>query len=440
MTRTKSGDSSARRNGDSSSGQGPIDSLGERREVTVVGAGFSGLVAAFHLDRAGFKVSVVEQSERAGGLISTLRTPQGLVETAANGLLNSAAVEDLFAAVGVELMPTLKASRKRFIFRNGRPRRWPLGIVATLRLAVFVLRYFFSRKSIEPHTEEPVRKWARRAMGEEASSYTVEAALQGIYAGDPGRMSARLLFGRFFFRQEPKVRRKTKTRGTVSAPEGMGQLIEALHRYLVSRGVAFEFGTTFSIDSTPSKPVVVATSSREAARLLERHSPERSKLLGEIELLPVVSATCFFRDTDPGSRGFGCLFPPVERRRALGVLKNDFIFAGRAKEGHSENWILGGAANPTVPASSDQEILKVVHDERRACFGGRTESFAHVVTRWPAALPHYTTELEKALPRLNGVDNNVILIGNYLGQIGLAKILERAERLPFEISISGRWT
>jgi protoporphyrinogen oxidase len=48
------------------------------------------------------------------------------------------------------------------------------------------------------------------------------------------------------------------------------------------------------------------------------------------------------------------------------------------------------------------------------------------VTRWPNALPHYSIEFEKALTTLPAPPDNIALVGNYLGRIGLAKILERA--------------
>ena len=58
--------------------------------INVVGAGFSGLTTAYFLTKCGFKVRVFEKTDRAGGLIRTIRSAHGLVETAANGLLNSA--------------------------------------------------------------------------------------------------------------------------------------------------------------------------------------------------------------------------------------------------------------------------------------------------------------------------------------------------------------
>ncbi len=95
------------------------------QRIKVVGAGFSGLVTAYFLTKQGFAVQIFEKSSRAGGLIQTIRTPHGLIETAANGLLNSARLEAMCAEIEVPLQATRRDGRKRFIFR-GRPRQVPL--------------------------------------------------------------------------------------------------------------------------------------------------------------------------------------------------------------------------------------------------------------------------------------------------------------------------
>ena len=139
--------------------------------------------------------------------------------------------------------------------------------------------------------------------------------------------------------------------------------------------------------------------------------------------------------------GFGCLFPPVEKRIPLGVLKNDFIFDGRTKgDRHSETWILGGAkAEVGFREWSDEKIVAAIVAERAIVFDSSDQPVAKVITRWAHAIPHYTVELENLLPRLKTIEKNVWLVGNYLGQIGLAKILERASKLPSELDQSGKW-
>lgn len=423
---------------------GSLRSIGRKRPVTVVGAGFSGLVSAFYLSRAGFEVEVIEASERAGGLISTLDLPFGLVETAANGMLNSARVEELFGLVGVELAPTMKTARKRYIFRDGWPRRWPLGVSATLRMLGFALRALIWRRRLAPRAGESVRDWAYRVMGREAAQYTVEAALMGIYAGDPGRMSAKLIFGRFF---EPRARdesrqAKPRVRGTVSTYHGMGELIAALRKTLENHGVKFRFGTPYATpQGVPSTPLVIATSAHRAAEILRSIDPVRAEALESVELVPVITATIAFKEAPPETRGFGCLFPPIESRRALGVLMNNYIFPHRAKKGFNENWIMGGAkpGAKELLDLSDQEIINVAIEERQATLNASGDVLGFKVTRWPNALPHYTTALEGVLPELLGLRQNAVLIGNYLGQIGLAKILDRAFELPNEVDQKGEW-
>ena len=72
--------------------------------ITVVGAGFSGLVTAYYLFKAGESVRVLEKSPRVGGLLRTIHTEHGLVETAANGLLSSFRLETMCDEIGVPLL------------------------------------------------------------------------------------------------------------------------------------------------------------------------------------------------------------------------------------------------------------------------------------------------------------------------------------------------
>src|SRR5256885_543268 len=102
--------------------------------ITVVGAGFSGLVTAYYLVKSGARVRVIEKSSRVGGLLQTIKTEYGLVETAANGIRNTARLEAMCADIGVQLQPTKREARKRFIYR-AKPRQWPLRLGESISLA-----------------------------------------------------------------------------------------------------------------------------------------------------------------------------------------------------------------------------------------------------------------------------------------------------------------
>ena len=112
------------------------------KKVSVVGAGFSGLLTSYYLLKKGVGVEIFESQARPGGLIQTVETEYGKVETAANGLLNSEELEALCRDIGVELMSTRDEARKRFIVRDGVASRWPLKIFETIRLALVLADKF----------------------------------------------------------------------------------------------------------------------------------------------------------------------------------------------------------------------------------------------------------------------------------------------------------
>ena len=59
------------------------------KKIKIIGGGVSGLFAAYNLIKLGHEVEIFEKSNRVGGLIQTLHLDWGVVETAANGVLNS---------------------------------------------------------------------------------------------------------------------------------------------------------------------------------------------------------------------------------------------------------------------------------------------------------------------------------------------------------------
>ena len=399
------------------------------RTIKVVGAGFSGLVTAYYLVKAGCSVCVVDSTSRVGGMLRTIRTEHGLVETAANGIRNSARLEALCADIGVPLQGTSREARARFIYR-GRPRRWPLSAGDVLRL---IFRMAGTAGNLKPRPFETIDGWGKRVVGGGGTEYFLAPALGGIYAGDPKRLSASLIFNKAVLPDELRATApsRPKLKGTVAPPEGMQQLIDVLADYLRQAGV--EFSLNQPARATSGEPTVLCTSASAAAAYLSDIARDLSHQLRTIEMLPLVTATSFYAAPPEKLKGFGCLFPRGQGFRALGVLFNSFIFAGRSPA-HSETWIFGGALDRAVLQQDDSGLQELIADERQRLYGRHEEPLATHLTRWPEALPHYSIELERVLKTLPPIPPQVGLVGNYLGRIGLTGIIERAAQVAENFS------
>ncbi len=379
--------------------------------VKVIGAGISGLSVAFYLHKLGIPVEIFADGE---GLIQTKKTAHGLVETAANGFLDSDAVLELAREINIELCATLRESRKRYFFYH-RLTRWPLTVWQSLIFAIKLLRFLIFKKNYEPRPNETLKQWTVRTFGLVTFKKIVSTAVQGIYAGNTQELSASLLLKKLF---------KTKARRlhTVAPREGMGAFIEALKAYLVGSGIPIHNQKVLAIE--PQGLQVVATDLYSAQKLIPQ-------LLEKVEILGLVSATLFFkRENCDRPEGFGVLFSPSSDVR--GVLLNECIFENRS-ECWSETWILGGYGHQQILQLNQNQLLDLILRQRQICFGSKAQPLSFVMHYWPQALPHYTITLEQELDRLR-LPDHVFLVGNYLGQIGLSALVERAKSEAQKVS------
>jgi protoporphyrinogen/coproporphyrinogen III oxidase len=392
------------------------------KSITVVGAGFSGLVTAYFLVKRGFTVRILEKSNRAGGLIETIQTEHGLVEKAANGILSSAKLEAIADDVGVPLLTTRREGRKRFIYRS-KSRQLPLNVFDVLKTGA---RMATHATSLSPRPFESISEWGRRVGGEAATDYLLIPVLGGIYAGDPDRLSASLIFGKAKLPDHLRSNQpeKGKLHGTVAPPQGMQQLTEELRAWLEQAGAEFIFNHD-AADKGAHGPMAICLSGSAAADYLREAAPEISESLSRIEMLSLVTVTAFHQPDAAKVNGFGCLFPRDQGFRARGVLFNNSIFEGRGPA-HSEGWIFGGALDADIIELSDDQFRDLIATERERFYGKRDEPLALYINRRPKSIPHYTIELERTLTNLPAPPVNVALVGNYLGRIGLAKLIERA--------------
>ena len=394
------------------------------KQITIVGAGFAGLTLALRLAQNGFQVDIFEKASRVGGLLGTDKTEYGISERAANAMLSTERARNLFKELGIVPSTSLESSKRRFIFRSI-PKQWPLTFFETLTCIFrFFPKILFRKKSLKPSTYETLENWGKRNLGNSGTQYILGPAMQGIYGNDIQGLSASLILGGFFSKNK-----REKSKGLLTGPGGMQDLVNHLESELIRLGVKIHLNTEVDLKNI-SGPVVIASSASAATQILTNVCPELSKQLKTIKMSSLISVTLFFRAGQTKYQGFGCLIPRGLGLRSFGILMNSYIFADRNKT-YNETWILGGVNENALLNLSEEHLLKLITDERTKIFGSLEQPHEIKINRWPNGLPYYDINLEKILLELQKfkMPKGFYLHGNYLGGIGLSKILERSENL-----------
>jgi hypothetical protein len=197
-------------------------------------------------------------------------------------------------------------------------------------------------------------------------------------------------------------------------------------------------------------PLVLATSGPAAGRLIGTILPARAsavsdgtlqeisnwaRRLSKMKMASLTSTTVFCKTAPSLSPGFGVLFPQRKSSAtgdlipALGVLFNTWIFPSRSTgSSFSMTWI----SDPTRHG----QPLSLIEQGRWPLV---EEILTRVQTEWSEALPVYDLDLEDtlregqaALQQLEACE--IYLVGNYLGEIGLAKIMRLAADVAEKIA------
>ncbi len=175
------------------------------KSVAIIGAGITGLTAAFYLKRHGVPVTVYEAGGRAGGVIQSLRKDGFLAEFGPNTILEtSPKIAQLIRDVGLESrrLNSDPKAEARYVVRYRRPIAMPssqLGIFtsellsAKAKLALLREPFVPARRD---GREESIAEFVVRRLNREFLDQMIDALVAGIYAGDPHKLSVRHAFPR----------------------------------------------------------------------------------------------------------------------------------------------------------------------------------------------------------------------------------------------------
>ena len=403
------------------------------KSVAIIGAGITGLTAAFYLKRTGIPVTVYEASGRVGGVIQSLRKDGYLAEFGPNTLLEtSSRIPQLIHDAGLQSrrLDTNSKAEARYVVRYKKPIEMPtkpLGFFGTklftLRAKLAVVREPF----IPPRRdgiEESIAQFVVRRFNQEFLDHAIDALVAGIYAGDPQKLSVTHAFPRLkalednygsMIKGQLFGARERKKRGEVAkdrAPkfsfdEGLQVLPDALAQQL---GDSVRLDTSISkITQTPegwtvtgnglhefeaehSTVIYAGTAFKLAQLKIDSRAPVDLAPLSEIRYPPVASVVLGFRREDVAHpcQGFGMLIPRIEGFKILGTIFSSSLFPNRAPAGHlTLTSYVGGERYPELASLTPEKLYDLVCEDLRVLLGVKgAPTFRHSVF-YPRAIPQY---------------------------------------------------
>lgn len=441
-----------------------------RERIAVIGAGISGLTAAYALLRAGHDVVVIERRALIGGRIQSESCDGFLLEHGPNAMISPAPAADSLVdelGLGTERLARGTDVRHRYLVRDGCIRGLSLDPLRFFSSPFFSLRGRL-RLLAEPFVrpvpgDESVADFISRRFGRELLDYVFDPLVGGLYTGDPDLLSVEAVFPQLkrLERQHGSIVRGVlqggSTGGRAFSPRrrtlfsfrsGVATLSGALGRALrgrLSQGTSLEriepcAGGTYRLHLRQGfenstllvDGVVLAVPAYTAARVL---APLDAAVADKLAAIPHPPIAVAFLGYERGQvahplDGLGVLTPKIERRGVLGMLFSSTLFAGRAPDGYALlTAYVGGARQPELAGLGRDELIDMVTHEARDLLGARGVPTLARVRYWRSGLPQPGVGHGDQVAALRSLEQRwpgLFITGNYLDGVSTGACIEAA--------------
>lgn len=461
-----------------------------KHRTIVIGAGLNGLSCAFHLQRAGRDVLVLEASDRPGGVVGTLAIDGFRFETGPNTILaSSEELRNLAVELGIveRLVATPPSARRRYLWHAGKLRALPSPLTALTsqllspRAKLQIASEYFRKWTPPPASagEPSMRAFLAERLGDEATDRLAGAFVRGVYAADLDELGARSAFPRMWnacvnhgglirgLRAAQRVPRpilpgpQCKPGDLLSFRDGLQELVDALAKSL---GAKLRVGSRVSSVKRSGARWAVVLAHGETleadALVLAVPAPVCVELLAQAELgdgalaplqrigharLVVVHLGLDARAARPLPRGFGFLVPPdvpaAGSPQALGTIFASNLFAGRAPANCVTVTSFFHAS--TVQGWPDASIAELASRDLALALR-RPSTYPIVVSRvlhWNDVIPRYAPNHDRHMNEL--VDHLALrapglrLAGSFLGGVAVDRVLAQGRATAKSIEAAG---
>jgi oxygen-dependent protoporphyrinogen oxidase len=389
--------------------------------IVIIGAGITGLSAAYELAVRGAPFVVLEASGRPGGLIHTERIDGFTIDAGAESMLvQKPAAVALCEELGLSerLMPT-RPPRTAFVAREGRlyplPSPSVLGIPTTLGgLAKYALLDWPARArvAIEPWVparaarDESVASFFRRRFGAATVGLIAEPLLGGIHAGDVEQLSMPSLFPRFAAAEQKPggILRGLSSPGSTDGlfralRGGMSELVEAIARTLPADALRLETPVD-AIERTPAgwavtagphdrldaAAVIVAAPARVAAGLLRSVDDGASRICATVPYVSTANVALGWNREDVAHPLAGSGFVVARRHNRLRITACTWVsskWEDRAPAGRVLlRAFVGSVHDPDAADLGDAELIDIARRDLSTTLGISAPPILARAFRW----------------------------------------------------------
>jgi oxygen-dependent protoporphyrinogen oxidase len=428
----------------------------KKQSVGILGAGISGLSAAYKLSQNNIDITVYEKDNQVGGAIKTNSKNGWLVEEGPNTLMvKSKEFWDLLEDLNLinSSIEASKTAQKRFIVKNGHPTPLPMSLGSFLTTNLFSVKAkfrllkepFISKSNKE---DESIANFITRRLGREPLDYAVNPFVSGIYAGDPKTLSVKHTFEPLWKMEQQhgsllkgafKRDRKNDSpkRALLSFKNGNQQLpqtiadnfrksiqTETTIQSVVKKGGKWIVKGQQN-NSAFSEEYDVILSTLPAHLLPTIFEDSIFKPLNSLPYAPLSVVALGFSDGQVGHplNGFGMLIPEAENRKTLGVLFSSSLFPGRTPDNHQLlTCFIGGARNPKLAGKHKQELQEVVLSEISELLNITGKPVFSHFRFWPKTIPQYEVGYDHILNQITEIEDlkkGLFIDGNFRGGVSV---------------------
>lgn len=432
------------------------------KSVVILGAGISGLTAAWYLKKRygpSIELIILEKSDRAGGWIRTLRDKDFLFELGprscrpkGNGKFTLELIEEL--GLEKEVITGDPQAHKRYLFWNGRLHCLPHGFISFLTspLTKGILRAFFQdlRTPKNRAGDESIYDFIHRRFGSALAERFVDPLVSGIYAGDIRRLSVRSCFPMLVEAEETYgsvlkgLFLKKKSSPASSSPliakmekeplfsfkDGMETLTQSLASRLqphirygcqIEKIIPQPDGLQIRMHDQTTLHADRLYSCIPASALGEMLSEESSALsahLSKITSASVVTINLGYRRPVLKHRGFGHLIPHSEKNDILGVVWDSSVFPGQNRSAQETRLtvMMGGTVRQDLMDLNDEKLEEIALAGVADQLGIHERPDSIVLTKAKEAIPQYLVNYKERLDRINRLAQefspSLTLLGN----------------------------